>query len=191
MQRKMRFETLENRRVMTAGATQISGIATLPAPDECTNPPDAPEGTALVFTMKMEGDLDGCFYSYAYTNEEGEVDYQLSPSGTYRERGIDIYVSTDGEDSFETNYLFTAKFDEDGNEIWGRCQHPINPAFGEGAFEGITGRINFRDDVEAVTFPYKGHLRPVNSAAVDAAVGAENAGSVDDAILASLSALED
>lgn len=171
MKRTLNLETLEDRRVMT-GAMQLSGVATLPGEAECTNVPEAPEGTELAFVMKMEGDLSGCFYSFASSAES-------SPSGTYRERGIDIYVGSGEEGdvgTFATTYLFTAKFDEEGNELWGRCQHPITAGTGTGDFEGMTGRLDFRDDVVNWTFPYKGHLRKVNPKAADVVLGASPAG---------------
>ena len=30
---------------------------------------------------------------------------------------------------------------------------------GEGAFAGVTGRLDFKDDVENGCFPYRGHLK--------------------------------
>ena len=36
-----------------------------------------------------------------------------------------------------------------GAEIFGRCQHPIVAGSGEGVFEGVTGRIDMKDDIEA------------------------------------------
>jgi len=183
MKRKFSIEALESRRLMT-GATQLSGVATLPGDGQCTDVPEAPDGTELAFVLKMEGDLNGCFYSFAATAES-------SPSGTYRERGIDIYVGSgeeEGDEDFGTfamTYLFTAKFDEDGSEIWGRCQHPITAGTGTGDFEGVTGRFDFRDDVVDVTFPYKGHLRTVNPNAADAVLGdsLEESDGIQDALL--------
>ena len=46
-----------------------------------------------------------------------------------------------------------------GAEIFGRCQHPIVDGSGEGVFEGVSGRLDFKDDVELVNFPYRGHLQ--------------------------------
>ncbi|MCB0194432.1 MAG: hypothetical protein KDJ65_20955 [Anaerolineae bacterium] len=107
----------------------------------------------LYFPME-EGGLHGCLYSYADSYDE-------SPSGTIRERGHEIFISHDPNNvgTFESTYLFTVKFDEDGNELWGRCQHPIIKGTGTGIFEGVTGRIDIKDDIGAGNFPYKGHLR--------------------------------
>jgi hypothetical protein len=140
------------------GATQISGIGYSADTNagECTNSPTEPAGTIdVVPPLKMTGSLEGCLFSFILSNE-------TSPSGTYREWGIDIFVSNDEVSRFETTYLFTAKFDEDGNEIWGRCEHPITAGTGTGVFEGVTGRFNIKDHVEGkvlIDFPYKGHLR--------------------------------
>ena len=136
-----------------AGAEQIRGIGYPASEVECPPLPEEewPEGTLFaVPPLKMSGSLTGCFYSFALTTDD-------SSSGTYRETGIDIYIGEGGR--FETTYLFTAKFDEDGNEIWGRCQHPITEGTGEGYYSGVTGRLDLKDDIEAGNFPYKGHLR--------------------------------
>ena len=46
-----------------------------------------------------------------------------------------------------------------GAEIFGRCQHPIVAGSGTGVFNGVTGQMNFKDDIEAGNFPYRGQLR--------------------------------
>jgi hypothetical protein len=43
--------------------------------------------------------------------------------------------------------------------IFERCQHPIVEGSGTGIYEGVSGRLDFRNDVEAGNYPYKGHLR--------------------------------
>ena len=50
--------------------------------------------------------------------------------------------------TFNTTFTFTAKFDADGNEVHGRCNHPI--VSGTGGFDGVTGVVNFTDDVTTV-----------------------------------------
>ncbi len=55
--------------------------------------------------------------------------------------------------------FFTAKFTETGDQVFGRCQHPLVDGSGTGDFEGISGRLDFKDDVEAGTVDYRGHLR--------------------------------
>jgi hypothetical protein len=135
--------------VSANGATQISGLGVEPPEGECTD-------LASDLTLKMTGDLKGCLY---ITVEE----YEISPSGTYRERGSEIFVGTYGGEygRFETTYLFTAKFDDAGQKF-GRCQHPIVTGSGEGVFEGVSGRFDIQDNIVggvAVNFPYTGHLR--------------------------------
>lgn len=134
------------------GAAQISGIGSFPGEGECT---DAPAYGAD-FANIMEGDLEGCLYVFVET-------FNGSPSGTYRETGTEIFVgSYQGEvGTFMTTYRFEAKFEDLDTltgEIFGRCQHPIVVGSGTGVFEGVTGRLDFKDDVEAGNFPYRGHL---------------------------------
>lgn len=140
------------------GATQISGTGSL-EPGDCTSPPEGPADAIAILALNMSGDLDGCLYSYV-------LSYESSPSGTYRERGIDIFVGEyKGEaGTFETTYLFTAKFEDVANldgEIFGRCQHPIVAGSGTGVFEGVTGRVDIKDVIEGdtITLHYRGHLR--------------------------------
>jgi hypothetical protein len=141
------------------GATQISGVAFFDAvPPE---PPVCPiEGTDYAgadYALVMTGDLEGCLYTF--------VDHetaQSSPSGTYRETGTETFVASDGSGTFETTYRFEAKYEDVANlsgEIFGRCQHPIVEGSGTGVFEGVSGRLDFKDDVETGEFFYRGHLR--------------------------------
>lgn len=134
-------------------ATQISGIAFFAEPGECT---DA-EGLGSEFALKMTGDLEGCHYVFVETAE-------CSPSGTYREVGSEIFVGAynGGLGTFTTTYRFEAKFVECpslSGEIFGRCQHPIVVSSGTDIFEGVAGRLDFKDDVEVGNFPYRGHLQ--------------------------------
>jgi hypothetical protein len=138
---------------LAGGATQISGIGFFAVGEDCTDE----EGAGSDFALRMTGDLEGCHYVFVET-------WECSPSGTYRERGTEIFVGEynvmDG--TFETTYLFTAKFEECPDldtEIWGRCQHPIVAGSGTGDFDGVTGRFDIKDDIDAGNFPYKGHLR--------------------------------
>ena len=139
----------------SAGATQISGIGSYAAAGECNdsqNPPAA-------FALKLAGDFTGCLYVFI-------DDYECSPSGTYREEGREYFVGTYNGQSgtFWTTYKFEAKYEDcDGGplgaEIFGRCQHPIVAGSGTGVFAGVSGQINFKDDIEAGDFPYRGQLR--------------------------------
>jgi hypothetical protein len=140
-----------------AGATQISGVGFYAQAGEC----DPGLTQSVSYVVKMTGDLEGCLYA---TIE----DYECSPSGTYREEGSEYFVGTyKGEPgTFRTTYKFEAKFEGCavggaplGAEIFGRCQHPIVTGSGDGVFEGVSGQLNFTDDVVEIKFPYRGHLR--------------------------------
>ena len=138
------------------GATQIAGVGYFATETECDV-----AGESADFALRLTGDLEGCLFVYV-------EDYGCSPSGTYRESGMEYFVGTYmGEaGTFMTTYNFEAKYEgcgEDGlflgAEIFGRCQHPIVKESGTGVFEGVTGRLNFKDNVDTGEFPYKGHLR--------------------------------
>ena len=137
------------------GAIQLSGIAFFDVADECNS-----AGQDADYSLIMTGDLEGCLFTYV-------DEFDCSPSGTYREVGREYFVGTyNGEfGTFWTEYKFEAKFEgcnEDGSyvgaEILGRCQHPIINDSGTGVFEGVTGRLLFKDDIEAGNYPYRGHL---------------------------------
>jgi hypothetical protein len=136
-------------------ATQISGVASLADGDDC----DDPEGAGATFALIMTGDLEGCLYTFVETDDS-------SPSGTYLETGTETFVGSvfgsEEPGTFETTYRFEAKYEDVDNlagEIFGRCQHPIVEGSGTGIFEGVTGRLDFKDDVETGTFLYRGHLQ--------------------------------
>lgn len=135
------------------GATQISGIGYFDLDGEC----DDPEGQGSSYNLTMTGDLEGCHYVFV----ESAV---CSAGGAYRETGTETFVGayngTTG--TFRTTYLFTATYTDCANltgEIAGRCQHPIVAGSGEGVFEGVTGRLDMKDDIETGNFPYRGHFR--------------------------------
>lgn len=136
------------------GATQISGIGFYATTGECDY-----ESQGAAYAIRMTGDLEGCLYAFI-------DDFECSPSGTYREEGREYFVGTyNGQPgTFWTNYKFEAKYEDcDGGplgaEIFGRCQHPIVAGSGTGVFGGVTGQLNFKDDIEAGNFPFRGHLR--------------------------------
>ena len=141
---------------ISAGATQISGLSWYATTDEC----NSSQGQSASFALKMTGDLEGCHYVFI-------DEYECSPSGTYREEGRELFVGTyNGQyGTFWTTYKFEAKYEgcsdgaPAGAEIFGRCQHPIIPGSGTGVFSGVTGRLDFKDDIEAGNFPYRGQLR--------------------------------
>jgi hypothetical protein len=140
------------------GATQIAGIAYFAEEGECTDAVTGPNGQDPDYGLRMTGDLEGCHYVFVETSD-------CSPSGTYLETGTEIFVGRykgGAEGSFSTTYKFEAKYEDCSNlvgEIVGRCQHPIVAGSGTGAFVGVTGRLDMKDDIEAGNFPYGGHLR--------------------------------
>ena len=144
--------------LVSAGSPQISGIGYFDDSGACTDDVTGPEGQSPDFANIMTGDLKGCLYVFVDPDSIRET-----PSGVYIERGAEIYVGSgdDGDNgTFMTTYLFTAKFDESGQKF-GRCQHPIVAGSGTGDYDGVRGRLDFKDSIEggiAVNFPYTGHL---------------------------------
>jgi hypothetical protein len=134
------------------GATQISGVGFFAEGDEC----DDPGGAGADYALVMTGDLEGCLYTFVETAVS-------SPSGTYRETGTELFVASDGSGTFETTYRFEAKYEDVDpvpiGEIFGRCQHPIVKGSGTGIYEGVSGILLFKDNVETGEFLYRGHLR--------------------------------
>jgi hypothetical protein len=139
----------------STGATQISGIGRYAEVGQCT------DVTGFTFVVSMTGDLEGCLYTFV-------DDFACSPSGTYREEGREYFVGTyNGQyGTFWTGYSFEGKYEGCplngeplGAEIFGRCQHPIVDGSGTGVFEGVSGRLGFKDNVELLIFPYTGHLK--------------------------------
>ena len=138
---------------LAGGATQISGVGFYD--DDVTDVTcDDSEGAGADYALVMTGDLEGCLYTFVETAES-------SPSGTYRETGTELFVgsTSEGAGTFETTYRFEAKYEDPATEIFGRCQHPIVVGSGTGVFEGVSGILLFKDDIEAGNFPYRGHLR--------------------------------
>ncbi len=119
---------------------------------------DDPEGAGSDFPILIEGDLDGCLYQFFGPGV-------WHPSNTYKETGTEVFVGclADGVTcgTFTTTYLFTAKYaDQEFNgQKWGRCQHPIIEGSGTGDFEGATGRLDFKDNVDAGNFDMRGHIK--------------------------------
>ena len=134
---------------------QLSGSGYFDADDVCNA-----AAMGADFSLILEGDLDGCLYTFV----DGGFGTCM-PSGVYYETGTEIFVgrNKDGEEgAFGTTYRFTAKYTDCPNlegQIFGRCQHPIVADSGSGGFAGFSGRLDFRDDVEAFEFPYRGHLK--------------------------------
>ncbi len=108
------------------------------------------------YALTMTGDFSGCHYVFVETG-------RCSAGGAYFETGTETFVGIyNGESgTFRTNYIFTGKYQDCPNlvgEIAGRCEHPIVAGSGTGIFEGVRGRFDMKDDVEAGNFPYRGHL---------------------------------
>lgn len=144
--------TFANLPSLKAYNQQISGVAFFANPGECVGP----EGTGSTFALTMTGDLQGCLYTF--------VEYaRCSPSGVYFEQGTETFVGSYGGrvGTFRTTYNFEAKYRDCSNlvgEIVGRCQHPIVRDSGTDDFEGVRGRLDFKDEVETGSFIYRGHL---------------------------------
>src|SRR5262245_54711732 len=131
-----------------ARATRFSGVGFFDEFDICDS-----GSVGADFALIMTGDLEGCLYVFVETAT-------YTPSGTYMETGRELFVGADG--SFETTYRFEAKYEDPANligEIFGRCQHIIVEDSGTGVFDGAGGRIDFKDDIEAGDFPYRGSLQ--------------------------------
>jgi hypothetical protein len=141
---------------LAGGATQISGVGFYADDARVHVTCDDPEGEGADYAVVMTGDLEeGCLYAFVETAVS-------SPSGTYRETGTELFVASDGSGTFRTTYRFEAKYEDPtdpATEIFGRCQHPIVKGSGTGIYEGVSGILLFKDDVEAGNFPYRGHLR--------------------------------
>jgi hypothetical protein len=138
--------------VLAEGATSIMGVVYFADFNvgECVG--DA-EGNGSDFVFRMTGDLEGCYYVFI-------ADYECSTSKTYRETKTEIFVKQYNKQTgtFATTYLFTAKLEscpDLATEIFGRCQHPIVRSSGIGAFEGVTGRFDIKDDIDAGTSPIR------------------------------------
>lgn len=140
------------------GGTQISG-QTVPEA-VCEGGPG--DWASPDYAFGIEGDLNGCVYGLV-------TSYNCTPSGMYQERADEIFVDEDG-DTFQMTEFFWAKyvFDEVCNfdtvqaQVFGGCKHPIVTGSGTGDYEGVTGRLDFKDDVDTGIAYYKGHLKGIS-----------------------------
>jgi hypothetical protein len=139
-----------------AATNRLSGAAFYDAA-QCPGPPPGYADFTSYPGLVMTGSLQGCLYTKVGTTKE-------TPSGVYLESGEEVIVgSLDGgpAGTFTTTYKFESKWDPDvtsGVELHGRCQHPIAKGSGTGGFEGASGRLDFKDIVDAGTFVYRGHI---------------------------------
>ena len=146
----------ESALMKTKRTTQISGVSFIAEANECDY-----QSQGANYALRMTGDLEGCFYIFIDA-------FKCSGDGIYFEKGRELFVGTykGKSGTFRTTYKFEAKYEgcaENGSylgaEIIGLCQHPIVEGSGEGVFEGVTGRLDIWDNVEAGRYPYIGHLR--------------------------------
>ena len=138
-----------------AGTTQISGSGSYETNGECGTPP---AGFADYPGLIVEGDLDGCIYTSVISSRN-----LGAPSGIYLETGREMFVgSLNGiPGTFQMAYRFESKWNPDvltGPEVHGRCQHPIVAGSGTGVFAGVTGRLDFKDEVSTGMYFYRGHI---------------------------------
>lgn len=150
------------------GATQISGYIPENGGPACDS---APDGFGD-YAFPLVGDLVGCVYGSV-------TDFKCTPTGSgdawvYKEIADEIFVSADPEmlGTFEMTEFFFAKFlgepcnfDDIQGQTLGGCKHPIVEGTGTGAFEGVSGRLDFQDDVRDVdpdVFAWmRGHLKGI------------------------------
>jgi hypothetical protein len=134
-----------------AGATIVRGDQLLAGRENCPNWDDG--------TYVMAGDLVGCWYTDDFVVENE------NPGGGFKASGVEHFVgclNTNGNakcGGFSTTFIFTAKFAPTGDEIHGRCHHPIVKGSGWGGFAGASGGISFKDIPSEGRFPYHGELK--------------------------------
>jgi hypothetical protein len=139
------------------GAITVRGDQLIAGSQNCPN--------AQPDTYRMAGDLVGCWYTVTFD----VVQANDNPGGHFKASGTEHFVgclNTNGNatcdagepsGSFDTTFTFTAKFAPTGDEIHGRCQHPIMG--GSGGFAGAGGVISFKDIPSEGRFPYHGNIQ--------------------------------
>jgi hypothetical protein len=139
-----------------AGAVIVRGDQLIAGSQNC---PNADSGT-----YRMAGDLVGCWYTDTFVVTQQKD----NPGGSFKASGTEHFVGcldTNGDGScvgeamgrFDTTFTFTSKLAPTGDEIHGRCHHPI--VSGTGAFEGASGEISFKDIPTEGRFPYHGNIQ--------------------------------
>lgn len=128
---------------LAAGANQVSGTISAFDCNEIESD----------YAFRINGSLEGCVYGTI-------TESRSHPSGTYQEVADEIFIGTynDEEGTFKMTEFYTEKR-VDGVLVFARCKHPIVTGSGTGVFDGVSGRLDFKDDVVAGTSAYKGHLR--------------------------------
>jgi hypothetical protein len=110
----------------------------------------------------MAGSLIGCWYTDTFNQVQSSPNGAILAIGTEHFAGcldVDRNRTCAGRDPRGTLaliYAFEGRFDKQGRELFGGCQHPIMS--GTGAFAGARGRIDFTDNVMAGTSSYRGQL---------------------------------
>ncbi len=148
------------------GATQISGVG---LPDTSYVCDDFSQKDIYYAIIMDEGSLNGCVYGFY------DPDFKIGPSGVAKERADEMFIGSydngtpdEPEDDLVGTFRMTenwhAKYDPaSGIQKFGFCKHPIVRGSGTGDFEGVRGRLDFRDDLTGgpgkERFPYKGHLK--------------------------------
>jgi hypothetical protein len=143
----------------SASQNQVSGIQSAGGTAPACGDPSA--------SFTMTGGLVGCWYSdtgtfTVHTTASGTA--LIHAAGTEHFTGC-LDVDRDGQctardlsGSLYFTYTFTGQYDvATGNEIRGRCHHPI--VGGTGDFADATGVMDFKDDVSNGTAPYMGHIK--------------------------------
>jgi hypothetical protein len=123
-------------------------------------PPDGYKDYTSYPPIALTGSLEGCLYIKvdAFTDHG-------APSGVYLEQGREVFVGSlngGARGLFTTTYKFESKWDPDiatGQQVKGRCQHPIVAGSGTGGFAGATGRLDFKDVVSDGSILYRGHIQ--------------------------------
>lgn len=143
-----------------ASSAQISGVGVFDMTGAvCAGPPAGYEDFVSYPPIVLTGDLEGCWYTKVEVVRDNGA-----PSGVYLETGQEVFVGRlhgGPEGQFTTTYRFESQWDPDastGAERHGRCQHPVVSGSATGGFDGVTGRLDFKDVVADGTYLYRGHL---------------------------------
>jgi hypothetical protein len=138
---------------MAAGAMQVSGQT---SDADCDTPPAGYEAYTD-YAFGIEGDLVGCIYGQITVARFHEG------SGTYQEVANEVFTGywngVHGTVEMTENYTAKAGADNATGLYFARCKHPIVAGSGTGSLTGVTGRLDFKDDTDAGTADYTGHLR--------------------------------
>jgi len=140
-----------------AGAVIVRGDQLIAGSQSCAN--------AQPDTYRMAGDLVGCWYTVTFN----VIQANDNPGGHFKASGTEHFVgclNTNGSatcdpgepsGTFDTTFVFTAKLAPTGDEIHGRCHHPI--VGGTGVFAAASGGISFKDIPSEGRFPYHGEIK--------------------------------